>query len=66
MEQLNAMMAEAAKQGAKAAMESMHKNKKFKRSGSFNSNDEHDQFSKLSVNVSDADSSNSHKMVTWN
>ena len=44
IEQLNAMMAEAAKQGAKAAMESMHKNKKFKRSGSFNSDDEHNQF----------------------
>ena len=54
-EQLNAMMAKAAKQGAKEAMESLHKNKKLKKSDSFNTDNECNQFSKLSIDDSDTD-----------
>ena len=55
-EQLNAMMTEAAKKGAKELMESSHKNKKTKKNVAFNSEDEHNQFSKLGVDDSDDDS----------
>ena len=54
---MNAMMTEPAKKGAKELMESLqHKNKKTKKNATFDSEDEHNQFSKLSINDSDNDS----------
>ena len=53
-EDLNAMMTAAAKKGAQEAMEKIqHKNKKAKKNVTFVSEDEYNQFSKLSVNDSD-------------
>ena len=61
-EQLNAMMTEAAKKGAKELMESLqHKNKKTKKNVTFDSEDECNQFLKLSV---DDSANDSYEMVS--
>ena len=63
-EQLDAMMTEAAKKGAKELMESLqHKNKKSKKTATIDSDDECNQFLKLAVDDSDT---NSCEMVSSN
>ncbi len=66
-EDLNAMMTAAAKKGAQEAMEKLqHKNKKAKKTVTFDSEDEHNQFSKLRIDDSEESSDDSYGTATSN
>ena len=60
-EDLNAMMTAAAKKGAQEAMENFqHQNKKAKKTVTFDSEDEYNQFSKLRIDDSDESDDDGH------